>query len=117
MRSWRYGIWLTAAMLPPTALAEGARYAVVDVQEAFLDLRALPDRRYPVADIAERGEHVQLIKRRTDWYLLRTEQGQQGWVAEEQMGDSLRSAGIAPSRHALEKKRRAAARNKDPKSE
>ena len=67
--------------------------------------------------IAERGEQVQLIKRRTDWYLLRTGQGQQGWVAEEQMGDSLRSAGIGPTRFALEKKRRAAARNKDQKAE
>ncbi|EIT68887.1 MULTISPECIES: SH3 domain-containing protein [Hydrocarboniphaga] len=117
MRSWQYGIWLAAAMLPPSALADEARYAAVDVQEAFLDLRAFPDRRYPVANIAERGEHVELIKRRTDWYLLRTEQGQQGWVSEEQMGESLRAAGIEPSRHAVAKQRRAAAQNKDPKAE
>ena len=117
MRSWRYGIWLAAAMLPPSALADEARPVAIEVQEPFLDLRAFPDRRYPVANIAERGEQVQLIKRRTDWYLLRTGQGQQGWVAEEQMGDSLRSAGIGPTRVALEKKRRAAARNKDQKAE
>ena len=109
MRSWQYGVCLIAATLAPSAFADEPRYAAVDVQEAYLDLRAFPDLRYPAANIAERGEHVQLIKRRTTWYLLRTEQGQQGWVAEAQMGDSLKAAGIELSPQA----ERQAAKNKN----
>lgn len=96
MRSWHYGMCFIAAALPSSAFADESRYVAVEVQEAYLDLRALPDLRYPAANIVERGEQVQLLKRRTNWYLLRTEQGQQGWVAEAQMGDSLKAVGAEP---------------------
>ena len=44
-----------------------------------------PGRGYPVFHIVDRGASVVIVMRRTDWYLVRTDDGTEGWVDRAQM--------------------------------
>ena len=56
-----------------------------------------PGRSYPIFYVAERGEKVEILKRRTDWFKVRTERGKKGWVDREQMENTLVDAGVKKS--------------------
>jgi len=53
---------------------------VVEVESAYVELHSGPGRGYPVFHTVERGGSVVLLKRRTDWFKVRTEDGVEGWV-------------------------------------
>jgi hypothetical protein len=57
----------------------------VDVTAAYIELRSGPGRGYPVFHTIERGNEVSLIKRRTDWYRVRTDRGVEGWVNRNEL--------------------------------
>jgi uncharacterized protein YgiM (DUF1202 family) len=61
----------------------------VVVEDPYLDLHVGPGRGYPVFYIAERGEHVAVLKRRTDWFKVRVPRGEEGWVSLEQLERTL----------------------------
>lgn len=67
----------------------------VQVADPFLDLRTGAGRGYPVFYIAERGEWVTILKRRTDWFKVRTAKGKTGWASRAQMERTLTQAGVA----------------------
>jgi uncharacterized protein YgiM (DUF1202 family) len=57
----------------------------VVIDDPFIELHTGPGRGYPIFFVAERGEQVEVIKRRTDWYLVGVERGEEGWVHLEQL--------------------------------
>jgi len=59
-------------------------YEVV-VADPFIEMHTGAGRGYPVFYVVERGRHVKVLKRRTDWFLVRTERGMEGWVTREQL--------------------------------
>ncbi len=67
----------------------------VAVADPYLELHTGPGRGYPIFHVVDRGESVSIIKQRTDWYLVRDEQGDEGWVDREQMELTLRPDGSA----------------------
>jgi hypothetical protein len=71
------------------------RHPEVTVQEAFVELHTGPGRGYPVFYIAERGESVAIVRRRTDWFQIEVERGERGWVHLDQMSGTLDSDGEA----------------------
>jgi uncharacterized protein YgiM (DUF1202 family) len=77
-----------------SALAQerDASLAVI-VDDPFIELHSGPGRGYPVFYVAERGERVELIRRRTDWFQIRILRGQEGWVHREQLLRTLDLAG------------------------
>lgn len=79
--------------------ARDAHY-VVEIVEPFLELHSGPGRGYPRFHIAERGERVEVLSRRTDWFRVRTEQGVEGWASRAQLSQTVRPSGepvsIAP---------------------
>ncbi len=86
---------LCAHALP---LAAGERVEV-SVTAAYIEMHTGPGRGYPVFHVVERGEVVEVLKRRTDWFKIRTRKGQQGWVDRNQMEQTLDTDGevfIAP---------------------
>ena len=88
---------LTVALgLLPLPPARAAGPVSVTVAEPLMELRTGPGRGYPVYYVAERGETVQILKRRTDWFKVRTERNREGWVSREQIGNALRAGGGAP---------------------
>jgi len=63
------------------------------VAEPYIEMRTAPGRGYPVFYVAERGELVTLLKRKTDWIKLRTYRGIEGWASINDVGLTLDSAG------------------------
>jgi hypothetical protein len=65
------------------------RYLIVSVAEPYLELHTGPGRGYPVFHIAERGEQVAVLTRRTDWYKVRAARDQEGWVHRSALEQTL----------------------------
>jgi uncharacterized protein YgiM (DUF1202 family) len=63
-------------------------YEVV-VEDPYLELHTGPGRGYPIFQVAERGERVELLRRRTDWFQVRVPRGEEGWVPIGQLQRTL----------------------------
>jgi uncharacterized protein YgiM (DUF1202 family) len=74
-------------------LATGARaekeYREVVIDDPFIELHTGPGRGYPIFYIAERGEQIELLMQRTDWFKIRIERGEEGWVHRQQLKTTL----------------------------
>jgi len=62
------------------SIAADGQLLRVQVTEPYLEMYTGPGRGFPVFHAAERGEWVEIVKRRTDWFEVRTRQGKTGWV-------------------------------------
>lgn len=67
----------------------------VQVADPYLELHTGAGRGYPIYYVADRGEWVEIIKRHTDWFKVRTENGKEGWVSRSQLERTLTEAGAA----------------------
>lgn len=83
---------LVNVLSPDQARAE-ERYQEVVVADPYLELHTGPGRGYPVFHVVERGAAVEILKRRTDWFKVRTEDRREGWVARAQMLKTLQPTG------------------------
>jgi hypothetical protein len=74
-----------AAFAPPSFASEPAadaeRYLQLFVTEPYLELHLGPGRAYPVTQVVPRGESVDVLYRRTDWFRVRSARGIEGWAA------------------------------------
>ena len=68
-------------------------YQTVTVADPYLEMRTGPGRGYPIFNVVDRGDSVDVLKQRTEWYQVRTENGKEGWVAREQMELTLKPDG------------------------
>jgi len=77
------------------ALAAGAerQYREVVIDDPYIELHTGPGRGYPVFFVAERGEPIELVKRRTEWFKVRVPHGEEGWVHFEQLTRTLNPNG------------------------
>jgi len=80
---------LCQLLLGASASAAEREYRQVVVNDPYIELHTGPGRGYPVFSIAERGEEISLLKQRTDWFKVRIERGQEGWVNQEQLRTTL----------------------------
>jgi len=67
----------------------------VQVADPYLEMQTGAGSGYPVYHVVERGEWVQILKRKTEWFKVRTDAGKEGWVRREQMERTLTPAGTA----------------------
>ncbi|MEJ2589986.1 MAG: outer membrane beta-barrel protein [Candidatus Thiodiazotropha sp.] len=72
--SW---LWLGLISLACQADDENLR---VEVAAPYIELHTGPGVTYPVDQVVERGEWVEVLKRRTDWFQVRTRRDHRGWV-------------------------------------
>jgi hypothetical protein len=70
-------------------------YATVQVADPYIELHTGPGRGYPIFHVEERGAWIEIIKRKTDWFRVRTEKGKEGWVRRDQMERTLTPSGEA----------------------
>jgi len=78
------------AAAPPSVSVTSERLTISD---PFLEMRTGPGRGYPVFFVAARGQAVVVELRATDWYKVRAEGGQLGWVHRQQLESTLTAAG------------------------
>ena len=63
------------------------------VADPYLEMHTGPARGYPIFHVVDRGETVEIIKQRTDWFLVRDADGDEGWVDQAQMELTLNPDG------------------------
>lgn len=68
--------------------------AVLEVVDPFIELHTAPGRGYPVFHVIEKGEKVELLKRKTNWYKVRSASGEEGWTKAAQLGRTLLPTGL-----------------------
>ena len=81
-------LWITT-----TPRAEETTAEYVRIADPYLELHTGPGQGYPIFHVAERGEAIAILRRRTDWFQVRTRQGQEGWVSRNQLERTLTLAG------------------------
>jgi|UPI000716E1CE hypothetical protein len=85
-------LWLLLWLLSlPTASEE--QYRQVEISAPFIELQSGPGRAFPAFHAVARGERVEILMRRTDWFKLRTHKGVEGWVHLQQLSGNLDSLG------------------------
>jgi len=65
----------------------------VQVADPYIELHSGAGRGYPVFHVEERGAWIEILKRKTDWFKVRTSSGKEGWVARTQLERTLTPAG------------------------
>jgi hypothetical protein len=84
---------LLLGTLHPGAAPARSGGAPVVVQDPFLELRSGPGRGFPVFHVVDRGQGVELLRRRTDWIKVRDSAGTEGWVHRSQLERTLTPGG------------------------
>ncbi|MCC7463702.1 MAG: SH3 domain-containing protein [Gammaproteobacteria bacterium] len=72
-------------LLPAGAGARRRELLQLFVTTPYLELHTGPGRGYPVAQVVARGESVDVLLRRTEWFKVRTERGIVGWARERDL--------------------------------
>ena len=70
-----------------------AEYQQVTVDDPYIEMHTGPGAGYPIFHVVDRGESIEVIKRRTDWFLIRTAAGVEGWASRAQMELTLQPSG------------------------
>ena len=65
----------------------------VVVAEAFVEMHSGPGRGFPVTYVVGRGDSVQVLYSRTDWFKVRAPRGQEGWVKREELAKTQLASG------------------------
>ncbi len=68
-------------------------YALLQVAEPFIELHSGPGVGYPVFHVVDRADFIEVLKRKTDWFKVRTADGKRGWVARAQLEKTLTAGG------------------------
>jgi uncharacterized protein YgiM (DUF1202 family) len=82
---------LSLVQLAIAGNAAGAerQHREVTIADPFIELHTGPGGGYPIFFVAERGENIELLMRRTEWFKVRVARGQEGWVHFEQLTTTL----------------------------
>lgn len=98
-RAWPFA-FLLLLCLAPTAHADmfsslfGSDQPMsVEIADPYIEMHTGAGEGYPVFHVEERGAWIEILKRKTDWFKVRTEKGKEGWVAREQLEHTLTPAG------------------------
>ena len=72
---------------------DAGRYVAVAVADPYLELRTGPGRGYPVFRVIPRGERIEILFRRTDWFKVRDDRDREGWAYADNMRETLLASG------------------------
>jgi len=84
--------WVGLALGPRPVEAASA-YLQVFVSTPYLELHTGPGRGYPVFNVVDRDASVDVLKRYTDWFKVRTVSGVEGWASAHDMEQTLLADG------------------------
>ena len=82
------------------ACLSGPAYAKKDFYQAviadpYIELHTGPGQGYPIFHVVEEGGKIDILKRRTSWFKVRTDRGVEGWVNMSQLARTLDTSGEA----------------------
>jgi len=76
--------WFAVTLFCAPAMADDDSIRL-QVVEPYIELHTGPGRGFPIFHVVERHDWIDIIKRRTDWFRVKTEDGKEGWAYIEQM--------------------------------
>jgi uncharacterized protein YgiM (DUF1202 family) len=85
---------VAALLLLPLQQAAAKRELLqLFVTEPYLELHTAPGRGFPVTQVVARGEAIDVLKRQTEWFKVRTERGVEGWAHERELAKTVLADG------------------------
>jgi uncharacterized protein YgiM (DUF1202 family) len=84
--------WLWLWLVPLVNQAEEQSLRV-EVTAPYIEMHTGPGVSYPIDQVVERGEWVDVLKRRTDWFQVRTRRDHLGWVHMREMQKARTASG------------------------
>lgn len=63
------------------------------IADPFIELHSGAGSGYPIFYVIDRGEKVVILKRKTEWFKIRAQNGQEGWASKQQMQKTLLPSG------------------------
>jgi len=72
---------------------EAPEYQRVRIADPFIELHTGPGAGYPIVQVIDRGTEVEVLRRKTNWFRIRTASGLSGWASREQMRQTLLPSG------------------------
>lgn len=59
------------------------------IADPFIEMHTGAGSGYPIFHVVDRGQKIIILKRKTNWYKIRAENGKEGWATREQMQQTL----------------------------
>lgn len=84
---------LLAQFLMASSVTAEQQYNEVIVIDPYIELHTGAGENYPIFHVVERDQTVQILKRKTVWFKVRTDAGKEGWVSRSQMEQTLTALG------------------------
>jgi opacity protein-like surface antigen len=78
-----YVLLIAACLARPAAAAD--EFLQLFVAEPYLELHLGPGRGYPVVQVIPRGQSLDVLYRRTEWFRVRGERGVEGWASQSDL--------------------------------
>ncbi|MBI3545918.1 MAG: hypothetical protein HY081_04905 [Gammaproteobacteria bacterium] len=66
----------------------------MQITDPYIELRSGAGRGFPIFYVAERGEWIEILLRKTDWFKVRLANRKEGWVNRAQLETTLTEAGV-----------------------
>jgi len=92
MRNYTSLLLLLQFLLMNAAIGE-QQYQEVKISDPYIELHTGAGKSYPIFYVVERDQTVQILKRKTVWFKVRTVTGKEGWVSRSQMEQTLTALG------------------------
>ena len=89
----RLVVFILLSLWVAIAVADDDVYPEVKVADPYIEMHTGAGEGYPIFNVVDRGEFVEVIKRKTDWFKVRTARGKIGWVKRAQMEKTLTPTG------------------------
>jgi hypothetical protein len=70
----------------------GAAY--LEVVEPYIEMHTGPGRGYPVFNVVEQGQNIEILKRKPGWYKIRSKDEKTGWTKASQLAHTLQPTGL-----------------------
>ena len=90
-------LFFTLLLAPFSSAFAEKEYQRVKIVDAYIELHTGPGRGYPIFHVEKRHAWIEVMKRKTDWFKVKTDRDKTGWVSREQMERTLTVAGIPKS--------------------
>jgi len=75
-------------MLMQQAFGKDDFFEVI-VADPYLEMHTGPAVGYPITHIIERDKKIKILKRKTDWFKIRTQKNKEGWVHISELSQTL----------------------------
>jgi opacity protein-like surface antigen len=65
----------------------------LEVAEPYIDMHTGPGRGYPVFNVVEQGQTIEILKHKASWYKIRSADNKTGWTRAGQLAHTLQPTG------------------------